>query len=503
MTAPVGRPGSSSGGSSCGRSRRGGSSGGGATRAWLSGGPIALLAVLAIGVLTAISGGCTAAPLRGDILITNGTVLDPAKQTAKVAHLLIRAGRIERVLTEDPAHFIGKRLDARGRFILPAFADMHVHAWGNPSPQDGPDHTCGVAETARLMLYCGVVAFLDLGSNEDVIFGFRDRQRRDDLPGADVYAAGAVIGHLANPKKEPRTVDNPDSPARFRQAQTPAQGARHVVALSKLKADVVKVLYDHTGTFMAMPRPVLAAIIAAAHAHKLKVVVHIGSWKDAADAVALGADAVTHLWDEDDIPAELVRQWVERGVWSIPTQPVQVDLPIILGGTVPGGSTTDSAKGLLDHPLLRAVTTPKLRADYRKTDSFVRKATFWMKYQGAHKAGYDRQLLTMHRGGVKLMAGSDSGNFGVFQGFSLHRELALMVGAGVPVWTALAAATVGPGRFLGRRLGVGEGDEASLLILAADPRVDIDATTRIVAVLKKGRVIDRAALLAGTSVAVP
>lgn len=403
--------------------------------------------------------------------------------------MLLRDGLVAWIGT-DSAPPAARVLEASGKFLMPALFDMHVHAWGNPSPLPGPDQACGVAQTARLMLYCGVVGFLDLGSDEATIFSFRDRQRRTGAPGADLYAAGAVIGHLvaSHRAKAPAIARDQLATKRFRAAQNAQQARRHVRALKALRADVVKIMYDHTGQGMNMPRAVLTALVREAHRLDMKVVVHIGNWQDAADAVAEGVDAITHLWDEDDIPVSLVKKWARRGVRSIPTQPVQVDLPNVL-----------ARPGLLAHPLLRAVTTPQLRADYRKVDRFVPKAQFWRRYQGPNARHYERQLRRLHAGNVPLMAGSDSGNFGVFQGFSLHREIALLHRAGVPTWGALRAATIEPGRFLGRKIGVAIGDEASLLLLNADPRVSINNTTDIAEVIQRGAVVDRAALLRGTS----
>ena len=83
----------------------------------------------------------------------------------------------------------------------------------------------------------------------------------------------------------------------------------------------------------------------------------------------------------------------------------------------------------------------------------------------------------------------------------LHRELALMRRAGVPAWDVLKAASIEPGRFLGRRLGVAPGDEASLVILSRNPITDVANTTAIKAVIQRGKLVDREALLRGTSVA--
>ena len=449
-----------------------------------------LLAAAALTTVAALAGGCAGPTL----VIRGATVLDPVDRSAKVIDVEVTGGQITAHKPAGRGARGGRQVQARGKFLLPALADMHVHARGNPSAQDVPDQACGTAETARFMLYCGVVAFLDLGSDEARIFALRRRQRAGQVKGADIYAAGSVIGHVSKPGKRLQTTGqhSADGPKRFRAAQDPESGRQHVRALAKLKADVVKVLYDHTGGYMNMPREVLAAIIDEAHRRGLKVVVHIGTWKDAADAVALGVDAVTHLWDEDDIPPALVAQWARQKTWSIPTQPVQVDLPNVL-----------ARPGLLDHPLLQRVTTAKLRSDYRNSSGFVPKARFWMRYQGPNAKNYERQLRAMHRGGMPLMAGSDSGNFGVFQGFSLHRELALMVRAGVPAWDALRAGTIAPGRFLGRRFGVRVGDEASLLLLEKDPRRDIRHTTAIAAVVQRGQLVDREELLRGTSVGLP
>ncbi|HVF30028.1 MAG TPA: amidohydrolase family protein [Pyrinomonadaceae bacterium] len=110
----------------------------------------------------------------------------------------------------------------------------------------------------------------------------------------------------------------------------------------------------------------------------------------------------------------------------------------------------------------------------------------------------DLQLVgLMHRGGARMLAGSDTMNPYVFTGFSLHDELALLVEAGLTPFEALRAATVNPAVFLGmeKELGTIEsGKLADLVLLDADPTVDIRNTTKINAVIANGRLFDRAAL---------
>jgi imidazolonepropionase-like amidohydrolase len=97
--------------------------------------------------------------------------------------------------------------------------------------------------------------------------------------------------------------------------------------------------------------------------------------------------------------------------------------------------------------------------------------------------------------GVPIVTGTDAGNPGTFLGYSVHRELALLVEAGVTPRDALAAATVTAGKLLDRGWGLADGDEGSVVVLDASPLDAIANTEKIHAVIHHGVVIDRAALL--------
>ena len=93
--------------------------------------------------------------------------------------------------------------------------------------------------------------------------------------------------------------------------------------------------------------------------------------------------------------------------------------------------------------------------------------------------------------------GTDELNPFIFPGFSLHDELALLVESGLSPLAAIRAATLEPARFLGldSTLGtISPGKDADLVLLDADPLLDIRNTTKIQAVVVRGRLLDRAAL---------
>ena len=94
-----------------------------------------------------------------------------------------------------------------------------------------------------------------------------------------------------------------------------------------------------------------------------------------------------------------------------------------------------------------------------------------------------------HAAGVRLAVGTDAGMTAVFHGLAVHRELELLVRAGLTPSEALSAATGCPPRRRGAGGVVGTievGKEADLLLLRDDPLTDIRNTRAIDLVVKRG-----------------
>jgi hypothetical protein len=95
-----------------------------------------------------------------------------------------------------------------------------------------------------------------------------------------------------------------------------------------------------------------------------------------------------------------------------------------------------------------------------------------------------------HASGVRIVAGSDTPSPALPPGQSLHRELQLLVRAGLTPLQAIEAATFTPAQMLGQAGKTGSlrhGNRADLLILSADPLADIANTAAIEAVLLGGK----------------
>lgn len=435
-----------------------------------------LVAALILSVLIIATGSAQ------DLLLKNGQIVDPASRKISNGAIIIRGGMIAEVLPEAPATFDGTVVDLKGKWIIPGLNDMHVHSFGNVGPGNEMQ-LLGTADVARLMLYSGVTGFLDLFMAEDQIIGLRDKQRSSGLPGADIYCAGPIItcpgGHGTEYGIPTRTVN------------TPAEAEREITALALKRPDVVKIVYDHAFTRMpSIDRPTMEAAIKTASKHGLKTVIHIGTWQDAREAIEAGASCITHIYLDEEIPDDLVTLMRERGVYEIPTLTVENDFANFMRD-----------KSLLQSPLLAAVASPTLIAAYGDTTRLDARLKYWYGMQINGEKNLYRSVKKLIDGGVTVLAGTDAGNPGTFQGYSLHRELRLLVKAGMTPWDALGSATTRAGEFLGRNFGIAPGAVANLVVLEASPIADIANTEKIAMVIHHGDVVNREEMLRPKSVA--
>ena len=119
--------------------------------------------------------------------------------------------------------------------------------------------------------------------------------------------------------------------------------------------------------------------------------------------------------------------------------------------------------------------------DYRTTD------TAWK--------GLLQDVADLHKAGVPLLAGTQSVHEDITSpGIWLHDELYWFVQAGLSPFEALKTATVNPAKFMRREKDLGsieKGKLADLVLLDANPLIDISNTRKINAVVANGRYLSR------------
>ncbi len=416
------------------------------------------------------------AQAQGDLHIAGAALVDPRTETVRRADVWILDGKVAALGPQRPSGFDGETLDASGLFVIPGLHDLHSHTYGNGSPS-GRGEFFGTGGSLKRALAVGVVGVLDLFGLEAVILAQRDRQRSDPraVAGADLFAAGPCLtasdGHCTEYPIPTRVID------------TPEDAIREITQLALKRPDVVKIVY-HEGSMPTIDRATLEAAIQTATALELKTMVHVGSWEFARHAAEAGATAITHGPDgaAELVPRDVIEAIKKSGTVVVPTLSVYLDRPALV-----------AEPELLENDLLRTVASPSLLAKYRDPAYRHKVAAELASFEQDKSArlGSVRQL---DAAGVLLLTGTDAGGFGVFQGYSVHREMLWLERAGLTRWKALAAATTLAGDFLGRSAGFVVGDTASFVVLDRSPLADIRNTQRIVAVVHRGRVVDRQAL---------
>ncbi|HVG27926.1 MAG TPA: amidohydrolase family protein, partial [Acidobacteriaceae bacterium] len=172
-----------------------------------------------------------------------------------------------------------------------------------------------------------------------------------------------------------------------------------------------------------------------------------------------------------------------KGVWYIPT--LDMDEAAYVYAQAPAW---------MQSPFFQGGLTPELKAQF--ADAGWRKKllgdTKMVAASQASLAINERNLKAMVDAGVKVGFGTDSGaNALRIPGFSEHRELHLLVAAGLTPGQAIRMATVDAAALLKLtdRGVIAPGKLADLVVVDGDPTADVDAAERIVAVYHRGKMV--------------
>jgi imidazolonepropionase-like amidohydrolase len=399
---------------------------------------------------------CPRAALPGDppaFVVRNARVFD-GEQLFEVASVLVRDGRIAVVAPEVPAAPDIEEIDGAGKTLLPGLIDAHGHARGS---------------ALREQIAFGVTTVLDMSTEPTWAAAMRREQKSGQgLDRADLYSAGMLVtaphGHGTEYEDIP-TLSSAEQAQAFVDARI-AEGS-----------DYIKIVYDD-GRGAGRPMPTLdlatlRAVIDAAHARKLLAVVHIGSVPGARDALETGADGLVHLSVDRAVDDDFVALALRRGAFVVPT----LTLLESSCGIASGAS-------LATDPRIAPFLTPFSARNLRESFHLHRTQEF---------PAVLTSVARLHAAGVPILAGTDAPNPGTAHGASLHRELELLVRAGLSPLEALRAATTVPAHAfaLHDRGRIAVGLRADLVLVSGDPTRDILATRDIVSIWKLGHRVDR------------
>jgi imidazolonepropionase-like amidohydrolase len=431
------------------------------------------------------------------LAIVGATLIDVVTgRSAPDTTILIRRGRI---LSVGPSPSVPvpdgvRAVQAKGLWAIPGLIDMHVHV--------------STVANVPLDLYVvnGVTAIRDLGGHLSVLRSMRESADTDGRPSPRLFIAGPMLDGLP-----------PSAPRISIIANSPTRAASAVEFLATQGVDVIKV-------YNGIDEPGLAAIISAASAHRKPVVGHVPRAVTAKRAMQLGMSGIEHTplritdleaWKLVTPPAaDRIRALTsvterEAAVW----QHIALDAPPLrelIAEMARRGVVFDPTLSIDEydtlflydqeatHPNNRYLEPSFVRANLGSDHELfrVRPAMKALAVSGLKKR--QQFVAISHGAGVPIVTGTDGPGIGrLAPGFGLHRELALLVEAGLTPLQALRAATINAAKALGQQKALGTvepGKLADLVLLKADPLEAIANLTGIEAVVSRGQILERSAL---------
>ena len=414
---------------------------------------------------------------------------------------VIRNGAI--VIQGDRIKDIGRRgnikgspgvtiLDASGKFAIPGLIDAHVHfdqsagIYARPDAIDlrgvraYPDEIAWtrerLPETLMRYLRAGVTGVVDMGGPMWSL-EFRDtaNQKRE---GTTIAATGPLISTEADPELE-----SDDSPVLV--METP-DGIRDLVdRIAAKKPDLIKILFiHHPGEDLDRQAALVGVAIRESHRRGIRVAAHATQLETAKAALEAGADILVHSVDDRRVDAEFLGMLRMRNIIYMPTLMVTERYDAVF---------TNSVK-LLD--IERRLGDPEVIGSWDE----LRRIPAERIPGGIPRPGLlntrpmeflNLQLLAA--ADMRIAVGTDAGNIGTPHGPAIHREMELMVEAGMRPFDVLVGATRTAADVMGRGNEVGtltKGKLADLVLVNADPVVNIRNTQKIFKVMKSGRWVE-------------
>lgn len=388
--------------------------------------------------------------VKGGLLI-DGTGREPVPNSVVVIEgsAIKAVGPMDRVVTPAGATVI----DANNKIVLPGLIDMHIHyrPWED-----------------QLFISHGVTTVRDVGNSLAEILQERKRSQEEGVAKPRVYTCGPHVD--GSPPIFAMYVSSP--------VTTPEEAKSAASKLIRAKVDCLKIQQK-------MTLPLLKAITEVANKENMPVTVHLRDTK-AKDAIPLGIKGLEHVSGIDFATAS--QSELEEIANMIVSHSVYVDATLVL------------------EEILSKLLDPELKKDPLLKQVPPKEFTWWEKVYGlnswwtqrhsnSHRALFRKKTefirMLIKKGGL-ITAGTDTPVPYIYPGVSLHRELELLVSAGLTPMQTIMAATKNAAELLGHadRLGTLEaGKTANLQILTHNPLENISNSKSVEMVLRDGKII--------------
>jgi hypothetical protein len=423
-----------------------------------------LLALTAMGLVLVSPAMAQESP-AGAVAIVNVSVVPMDRDRVLSGQtVVVEKGVITRIGTgKIPTG--ARRIDGTGKFLIPGLMDLHVHLSYNPEPEQ--------RQLLQLFLANGVTTVLNLRGAPQAL-ELRAAIRDERILGPRLYTVGPYVNQPF--------------------VTTPEEVEQAVVAQKREGYDFIKLHGD-------LSRDAYTRLMSAARREGIRVIGHaprnLGHdimYQERQYGVVHAEEFIydtTNSSRDRDLPQIEARipshaqRMAQTGIWLMPN---------LVAFHAIGGQI---------HNLDSMLARPEMRYLPRRVQQVWGPATnpYTARFPKDRYPGIMARLQILkrmtrefHAAGVRLLLGTDAVNTGTIPGSSAHDEMEEMVDAGLSPFIVLQAATANAAKFLGDSEPSGQvavGHRADLVLLDANPLVNITNTRRIAGVMLRGRWFSR------------
>lgn len=408
--------------------------------------------------------------VRGVTLI-DGTGRNPVRGVTVV----VEGDRIKDVGTAVEVPAGARTIDGTGKFLIPGMIDAHIHLRGGRGPaQSAADQEREGVRALHSYLYAGVTTVFDAGNRPEFIMRIREREQSGAIVSPRILATG---GTVASPNGHGGPYNVEAWPGDRKLLDD------HLAT----KPDLAKIGQDEHGwgtrpQINQLPDDLLEKIIRFYHSKGVRVIIHTSNEHNSIEAIYAGADTLAHPIIQAPASEPYLKMMAIKRVPTVST--------LTIGENY---SRLADHPEFLDEPLYRDTLEADERQRLKTEESAKQKENRWAAWMKVMTPVAQDNMKRLNAVGKDIVAaGTDQSS-----GPALHRELELLVGAGISPADTIVIATRNAARALGKleELGTIEaGKLADLVLLKADPTKDINNAKLVDTVIKNGQIIDRSKL---------
>ena len=381
-----------------------------------------------------------------------------------------------------------RRIDGRGKFLMPGLAEMHAHVQG-PQAANADEMN---RDIMFLYIANGITTIRAmLGAPNQLIL--RNQLNSGEVLGPTMYVAAPSLNGNSAP--------------------TPETAARLVRAHKSAGYDLLKI---HPG----LNRPSYDAIVSTAREVGITWAGHVSTQVGVEHALSTKQSTIDHLDGYIEAAAspeirsalssqpssvkpgdlyrsvtenrlrDLARQTKAAGTWNVPTMFLWESF------FLPGNPLEWAKREEMRYAPKQWVTNWTSQKNQRA--SLDAQNGLSPADAALHIAMRRKMLKALADEGAPLLMGTDSPQMFNVPGFALHRELQVALQAGLTPYQILESGTRNVGRYVaqdlkqdGRFGTVSVGSRADLVLLDANPLTDLANLTRRAGVMLRGRWVSR------------